>query len=189
MRRASLPCRSRRSAVRTARACLAAGLLAVGVHPVVSIAGEITPQTLRLVERDVRGVLPRASAATVGIGGSGSGVIVTPDGYVLTVHHAAPKDDATVTLVLGDGRNVSAKVLGGDKATDTRVLKIIDKGPWPFVAMAETDLELAVGEWGAARPPSTLPMGGPLRRPWSGVRTPTMWCCSGWMSTAWMWSP
>lgn len=134
-----------RSAASVLGACLAL------VAPTAS-AEDVTPATLRAVEQDVRSVLPRASAATVGIGAlrnasNGSGVIVTPDGHVLTVHHAAPKDDATVILQLTDGRKVEAKVLGGDKATDTRLLKIIETGTWPFVPMAGADHDPEVGEW------------------------------------------
>lgn len=127
-------------------AALVTGACLALTMPVVA-AQEATHATLRAVERDVRTLLPRASAATVGIDGNGSGVIVTPDGYVLTAHHVAPKDDATVTLHLGDGRKVEAQVLGGDKPRDARILKLVGTGPWPFVPMADDDRQVAPGDW------------------------------------------
>jgi S1-C subfamily serine protease len=55
-------------------------------------------------------------------GGAGSGVVVTPDGYLLTNEHVVPKvSHARVTFV--DGRSVPAIVAGRDPATDLAVLR------------------------------------------------------------------
>jgi S1-C subfamily serine protease len=55
-------------------------------------------------------------------GGAGSGVVVTPDGYLLTNEHVVPKvSRARVTFV--DGRSVPAIVAGRDPATDLAVLR------------------------------------------------------------------
>jgi S1-C subfamily serine protease len=55
-------------------------------------------------------------------GGAGSGVVVTPDGYLLTNEHVVQKlSQARVTLV--DGRSVPATVVGRDAATDLAVLR------------------------------------------------------------------
>ena len=57
----------------------------------------------------------------------GSGVIVSPEGYVLTNHHVVDSADE-IEVALADGRKVSAKVVGSDPETDLAVIKIgLDK--------------------------------------------------------------
>jgi Do/DeqQ family serine protease len=56
-------------------------------------------------------------------GGLGSGVIVRPDGYILTNHHVVDGADA-VKVELKDGRTFDAKVVGSDSPSDLAVLKI-----------------------------------------------------------------
>ncbi len=53
----------------------------------------------------------------------GSGVIFRPDGYVVTNHHVAEKAKE-IRCVLGDRRQVAARVVGKDKATDLAVLRL-----------------------------------------------------------------
>ena len=55
--------------------------------------------------------------------GLGSGVIVRPDGYILTNNHVV-EDANQVNVELSDGRSLNAKVVGTDKASDLAVLKI-----------------------------------------------------------------
>ena len=61
--------------------------------------------------------------------GLGSGVIVSPEGYLLTNHHVV--EDATeIEVQLADGRQTRARVVGSDIETDIAVLKIdLDKLP------------------------------------------------------------
>ena len=56
-------------------------------------------------------------------GGLGSGVIVRPDGYILTNHHVVDEAEQ-VTVDLTDGRSFKAKVVGTDEPSDLAVLKI-----------------------------------------------------------------
>jgi serine protease Do len=79
----------------------------------------------------------------------GSGVIVSPDGYILTNNHVV--DDATeVKVSLGDKREFPARVVGKDSKTDLAVLKI-DQTGLPVVTLGDStkvevgDIVLAVG--------------------------------------------
>ena len=56
-------------------------------------------------------------------GGLGSGVIVRPDGYILTNHHVVDGAEQ-VNVELTDGRSFKAKVVGSDQPSDLAVLKI-----------------------------------------------------------------
>ena len=89
--------------------------------------------------------------------GLGSGVIVDPNGYIITNAHVV-RDAADVTVKLGDGRTFdNVQVVGADPATDIAVLKIAATGliaaPWGDSEKLEVgDPVLAVGNpYGLAR--------------------------------------
>ena len=69
--------------------------------------------------------------------GLGSGVIVRPDGYILTNHHVIDGADR-ITVELTDRRTFTAKVVGSDAASDLAVLKV-DTGGLPVVPLADSD--------------------------------------------------
>jgi serine protease DegQ len=73
----------------------------------------------------------------------GSGVIVSPDGYVLTNHHVIDGAD-DIELVLADGRELSARVKGVDPESDLAVLKTEGEG-LPTIMFGTTD-HLQVGD-------------------------------------------
>src|SRR6202012_334443 len=67
-------------------------------------------------------------------GGAGSGVVVTPDGYVLTNEHVVQGvQDARVAFV--DGRSVPAVVVGRDPSTDLAVLRA-QAGALPYARLS-----------------------------------------------------
>jgi serine protease Do len=81
------------------------------------------------------------------IRGSGSGVIISADGYIITNHHVV-KDAAekgTITVILDDKREYKAKFIGSDPLTDIAVIKI-DAQDLPPIAFANSD-SVQVGEW------------------------------------------
>jgi serine protease Do len=104
---------------------------------------------LRAVQKQVKVVLEKVIPCTVGLelnGISGSGVIVSEDGYVLTAAHVAGKPGLAVTVILSDGRRVKGKTLGMNKGIDSGLLKISDEGKWPFADMGSS-ADLKKGQW------------------------------------------
>lgn len=75
--------------------------------------------------------------------GLGSGVIVSPDGYILTNNHVIEGADE-LTVDLPDGRKFTAKVVGADPKTDIAVIKI-DATGLPTVTFADSD-KIRVGD-------------------------------------------
>jgi len=74
----------------------------------------------------------------------GSGVIVSPDGYILTANHVVAEADEVKVAVNGDKKEYAAKVIGKDAATDVAVLKI-DATDLPAITLADSD-QLEVGD-------------------------------------------
>jgi Do/DeqQ family serine protease len=75
----------------------------------------------------------------------GSGVVVSSDGYVLTNHHVVGDARAEVSVTLPDKRELRAKIIGVDEATDLAVLKI-DARNLPVLAWGDSG-KLKVAEW------------------------------------------
>src|SRR6058998_993468 len=84
--------------------------------------------------------------------GSGSGFIVSPDGFILTNNHVVAGADK-VTVRLYDKREFTAKVVGTDPNTDVAVIRI-DARSLPSVGFGNSD-STRVGEW-------VLAIGNPL---------------------------
>lgn len=74
----------------------------------------------------------------------GSGVVIRPDGYILTNNHVVD-EMVELTVILNDGRSFDAEVVGSDPSTDIAVIKI-DAGDLP-VARLDADDRVQVGEW------------------------------------------
>lgn len=75
---------------------------------------------------------------------SGSGVIISQDGYIVTNNHVIDKADK-IEVVLNDKREFEATLVGTDPNTDIALLKI-DAEELPVIVMGNSD-ELRVGEW------------------------------------------
>lgn len=76
--------------------------------------------------------------------GSGSGVIISADGYIVTNNHVvADADELTVTL--NDNKEYSARIIGTDKTTDLALIKIEGKN-LPAITITNSE-NIKVGEW------------------------------------------
>jgi serine protease Do len=74
----------------------------------------------------------------------GSGVIVSPDGYILTANHVVEGADKVKVALASGEKEFDAKVIGTDAATDTAVLKVEGKN-LPAITIADSD-KLEVGD-------------------------------------------
>jgi serine protease Do len=75
---------------------------------------------------------------------SGSGVIISPDGYIVTNNHVVDKAEK-IEITTDDHRNFRAKVIGTDPNTDLALIKI-DATNLPIVKLGNSDA-VKVGEW------------------------------------------
>lgn len=75
---------------------------------------------------------------------SGSGVILTADGYIVTNNHVVDKADK-IEVILANRRKATARVIGKDPNTDLALIKV-DVDNLPFVKMGNSD-NVQVGEW------------------------------------------
>ena len=75
---------------------------------------------------------------------TGSGVIISDDGYIVTNNHVVDEAD-NVEVTLYDKRSFKAKIIGTDPNTDLALIKIEEKN-LPHLALAYTD-QVKVGQW------------------------------------------
>ena len=77
--------------------------------------------------------------------GAGSGVIITPDGYIITNNHViANASDLEVTL--NNNKTYKAELIGTDPKTDIALIKIDADDTLPFVPFGDSN-EIRIGEW------------------------------------------
>lgn len=91
----------------------------------------------------------KGSLDILGGGASGSGVIVSADGYIITNNHVI-EGSKEVKVTLNDRRTYTAKVIGIDPSTDLAVIKIKDgllkERKLPIAEWADSD-KIQIGEW------------------------------------------
>ena len=107
-------------------------------------------QDLTKLEAKVEAVAAKVMPATVALvsdrtGSSGSGVVTTADGLVLTAAHVV-QGTAELVVVFPNGKQVPGKVLGANYSKDIAMVQITDKGPWPCVERG-TSKHLEAGDW------------------------------------------
>ena len=79
-------------------------------------------------------------------GGTGSGVVISPDGLVLTNSHVVQGASA-VRLALADTRTVKARVLGDDPHTDLALLRVVDDVSLPAARLGNSKGCGAASSW------------------------------------------
>ncbi|GAA4461630.1 trypsin-like peptidase domain-containing protein [Nemorincola caseinilytica] len=77
--------------------------------------------------------------------GSGSGVVISPDGYIVTNNHVVA-DANEVTVTFNDRYTAKAKVIGTDPSTDIAVLQVEGERNIPFMEFGNSD-DVKLGQW------------------------------------------
>lgn len=94
--------------------------------------------------QELFGFPPRGNQEFRGAMSSGSGVIISSDGYIVTNNHVV--EDATqIDISLDNNKRYVARVIGTDPTTDLALLKI-DANGLPFIKFGNSD-ETKIGEW------------------------------------------
>ncbi len=102
------------------------------------------------LESKVQSVTEKVMPATVALlsgetQSSGSGIITTADGLILTAAHVVQGVDE-LDVVFPNGLKVPGKVLGANYSKDIALVRITAKGPWPFAEMGASR-PLVAGDW------------------------------------------
>ena len=79
------------------------------------------------------------------LAGAGSGVIISPDGYVITNNHVI-KGASKIDVTLNNNKNYIAELVGSDERNDIALLKIESDEDLPFIAFGDSD-QAQIGEW------------------------------------------
>ena len=77
--------------------------------------------------------------------GTGSGVIISPNGYIITNHHVI-ENNSEIDVTTNDNKTYRATVIGSDPSSDIAVLKIETNNKLPYVFFGNSD-STKIGEW------------------------------------------
>lgn len=110
------------------------------VHAVVHVKNiTVSRQPTSIFEYFQGGGQPKAMI------GSGSGVIISPDGYIVTNNHVIA-NSSNLEVTLNDNKSYTAKLIGTDPGTDIALIKIDSEEDFPFIPFGDSD-NVKIGEW------------------------------------------
>lgn len=126
---------------------LASGMVCLGLQAEESVN---SVKDLLKLEKQVQEVVKKVLPSTValvsnGAGSSGSGVIVSKTGLILTAAHVI-QGMKEVDVFFPDGKKWQGKVLGANYSKDIGMVQMVDAGPWPFVELGQSK-PLEAGDW------------------------------------------
>ncbi len=144
------------------RRSLAAMFAALAVLPLtptsLSAREELREPTEAEVIADLLGVqsavqsqFARVRKAVVALqtgNGTASGVVISPDGLIMTAAHVAEEPGRKIFVVLDSGEKVTARTLGLDVATDAALVRFTgSRKDWPHVKLADSPSVANAGDW------------------------------------------
>ncbi len=77
--------------------------------------------------------------------GTGSGVIISPDGYIITNHHVI-ENSSEVIVTTNDNKEYKAEIVGSDEVTDVAVLKINSNEKFEYILFGDSE-NSQIGQW------------------------------------------
>ncbi len=110
------------------------------IHAVVHVKNiTVSRQPTNIMEYFQGGGQPRAMV------GSGSGVIISPDGYIVTNNHVIA-NASNLEVTLNNNKTYTAKLIGTDPTTDIALIKIDGDDEFPFIPFGDSN-NVKIGEW------------------------------------------
>ncbi|MHB8341934.1 MAG: S1C family serine protease [Mycobacteriales bacterium] len=125
--------------------------------PIISTQGSSGQTTIEAVAAAIAPIVVSIDESSPTVSGTGSGVIIRPDGYILTNNHvvsAVATSGGTLTVTLNDGRQAPATIVGRDPSSDLAVIKVNGLGTLPAARLGNS-AALRVGQ-------TVLAFGSPL---------------------------
>lgn len=131
--------------------CLPPGTAPAGQGPGAQDPSDLSHQDLDLpgLQQRIDRVLQAAVPATVGLRvgrQSGTGVLVSADGLVLTAGHVTGEAGREVVVILQDGTELEGRTLGLNPTRDSGMVEVLDASELPFVPVPKPD-ETDLGRW------------------------------------------
>jgi len=120
---------------------------AISVHAVVHIKSEFQKKSMvydDFFEFFNFGQRPQPHEYISPYSAMGSGVIISPEGYIVTNNHVV-QDATDILVTLNDKREYKGTIIGTDPSTDLALIRIGEKG-LPFLTYGNSD-EVKIGEW------------------------------------------
>lgn len=115
------------------------------IHSVVHVKNMSTKRTASSIFEYMYGYQRESAPVQVG---TGSGVIISEDGYIVTNNHVI-EGASEIEITLNNNKSYKAKLIGTDKKMDIALLKIDEDEKMPYVVFADSDA-VRVGEWALA---------------------------------------
>ena len=112
------------------------------IHSVATVVAQVADSVVEIMTDTAN---PMGSGSPIITGGSGSGVIVSSEGYIITNHHVIEGAER-MTVRLTDGTEFDATLVGTDEKTDIAVIRIHPEGKRLTVAVLGASYDLVVGE-------------------------------------------
>lgn len=109
------------------------------ISPVIAIAQKVMPSVVGIKVYSTYNYWGRQMTGQ----GSGSGIIYSTDGYIITNYHVI-ENATSVTVTLSDGTEYDAQIIGSDATSDLAVLKV-DANNLPAAELGDSD-QLQIGE-------------------------------------------